>query len=248
MDQSERADGTDTSWTADRVLEVEGVSSHYGTAMALSDVSFTLDEGEAVGVVGPNGAGKSTLLDCITGFKNFEGTIRYRGESVSGRDPWELGHSIGYATEEGNLFDDMTVLENLNAGAHTAPEQEAASRERVFELFPRLDERREQRARTLSGGEKQMLSIGRSLMSDPSLLVLDEPSLGLAPIIIDDISEALGEIIRDGTTVLLCEQNISLAQTHADQLLLMEHGTIAERGTPAEFKDDDRIRNTYFGG
>jgi branched-chain amino acid transport system ATP-binding protein len=248
MSQSELSGETDSNEETRQVLEVEDASSYYGSAMALSDISFTLADGEVVGVVGPNGAGKSTLLDCITGFKDFDGTIRYRGESVAGLEPWEMSHWVGYATEDGNLFGDMTVLQNLKAGAHNKPEQESENLNRVMELFPRLDERQEQRAKTLSGGEKQMLSIGRSLMADPSLLLLDEPSLGLAPIIIDDISEALTDIIDGGTTVLLCEQNISLAQTHADQLLLLEHGQIAERGTPAEFETDDRIRETYLGG
>jgi branched-chain amino acid transport system ATP-binding protein len=248
MSRSELTNETSSTGENQQVLEVEDVSSHYGSAIALSDISFTLAEGEVIGVVGPNGAGKSTLLDCISGFKDFGGTIRYRGEPIGGLEPWEISQWIGYATEDGNLFGDMTVIQNLNAGAHTEQDRKPETLERVMELFPRLNERREQSANTLSGGEKQMLSIGRSLMSDPSLLLLDEPSLGLAPIIIDDISEALTDIINDGTTVLLCEQNISLAQTHADQLLLMEHGRIAERGTPAEFETNDRIRETYLGG
>lgn len=239
----------DEKGDSEPLIAVEDLEAYYGAMYVLKGVSFAVDTGSITAVIGPNGAGKTTLLDCLTGFKEFEGVIRYRGRSVADNDPWDFGGKIGYCTEEGNLFGDMTVEENLALGAYTVERSERRDLlHRVFDLFPRLEERRAQQAKTLSGGEQQMLSIGRSLMTDPELLILDEPSLGLAPTIIKDISESLEEIHEQGVTVLMAEQNVSLALDHADRIFLLEQGAIATTGTPSELEDDDRIRESYFGG
>jgi branched-chain amino acid transport system ATP-binding protein len=244
-DDSAPNEGPDT----EPLVSIRGLDAYYGALYVLQEVDLSVTEGAITAIIGPNGAGKTTLLDCITGFKSFEGDLQYRGRSIAGDDPWDFEGAIGYSTEDGNLFEDMTVGENLRLGGYTV--EKADHRElldRVFDLFPRLDERRNQQAKTLSGGEQQMLSIGRSLMTDPELLILDEPSLGLAPTIIKDISESLEEIHEQGVTILMAEQNVSLALDHADRIYLLEHGSIATSGTPSELEDDDRIRESYFGG
>ncbi|WP_255197626.1 ABC transporter ATP-binding protein [Halorarius litoreus] len=231
----------------DQLVRIDGVESYYGQAQALFGVSFGVDRGSVTAIIGPNGAGKTTLLDCLTGFKEYSGTITYADESIAGCPPWELGGDrIGYCTEKSNLFEDMTVLQNLRLGSYDCQDDIDANLERVFELFPRLEERTRQRARTLSGGEQKMLAIGRSLMADPELLLLDEPSLGLAPTIVKDIKAALEDIIDTGVTVLVAEQDVSLAMDLADRIMLLENGSIEARGTPAEFEADDRISETYF--
>jgi len=244
------ADGTDSS--ADEagsqpLVQFDSVEVFYGKAQALFGVSFDLHEGDVLGIIGPNGAGKTTLLDCLTGFKSFEGTITFAGESVDGKKPWNIGGGIGYATEDGNLFDDLSVVQNLKMGSYTCQGSFDENVKRVYELFPRLEERQGQTARTLSGGEQQMLAIGRAMMTDPDLLILDEPSLGLAPSVLKDIREALEEVIESGLTLILAEQNVSLAMDLSDQLIVLENGRVAERGTPAEFEDNKRIQDSYFG-
>lgn len=231
------------------LVSVESLDAYYGALHVLQQVDFSIDKGAITAIIGPNGAGKTTLLDCITGFKSFKGEVRYRGQPIEGNDPWDFGGVIGYSTEDGNLFGDMTVEENLRLGEYTIKKgNQSELMSRTFDLFPRLKERRNQQAKTLSGGEQQMLSIGRSLMTDPELLILDEPSLGLAPTIIKDISRSLEEIHERGVTILMAEQNVSLALDHADRIYLLEHGSIAMSGTPSELEDDDRIRKSYFGG
>jgi branched-chain amino acid transport system ATP-binding protein len=236
----------DSSGEESPLLRVESVDSFYGSARALSDVTFEVPEGGVTGIIGPNGAGKSTLLDCITGFKEYSGTIEFRDEPIEEMAPWDLGGRIAYCTEDGNLFDDMTVAENLKLGGYNAEETLSRNEEYVFDLFPRLEDRRSQMARTLSGGESQMLSIGRGLMTDPDLLILDEPSLGLAPTIIKDISAALDDIYEDGMTVLLAEQNVNLVFDHADTIMLLENGKVAMRGPASELEDEEYIQESYF--
>lgn len=228
------------------LLNVDSVDSFYGSARALFEVSFSVPDGEVIAVIGPNGAGKSTLLDCITGFKDYSGTITYRGRSLQNTKPQELGGDIAYAMEDGNLFSDMTVLENLRLGGYTTQDALQENLESVFDLFPRLEERQDQNAKTLSGGEGRMLSIGRSLMPEPDLLILDEPSLGLAPTIVKDIKEALGQIKTNGTTMLLAEQNVNLAFDLADQILVLENGEIVIRGSPSQLEKEERIQDSYF--
>ena len=229
------------------LLSVDSVESYYGQAQALFGVSFEVDSGSVTAIIGPNGAGKTTLLDCITGFKSFNGQIIYNSISVASQKPWELGgDKIGYCTEKSNLFGDMTVKQNLRLGSYECQDDIAQHLDRVYDLFPRLKNRTSQTARTLSGGEQKMLAIGRSLMADPELLLLDEPSLGLAPTIVKDIREALVNIIDSGMTILLAEQDVNLAMELADRIMLLENGQIESRGTPAEFEADERISQTYF--
>jgi branched-chain amino acid transport system ATP-binding protein len=230
-----------------QLVVVNSVEASYGKAQALFDISFEIKEGDVLGIIGPNGAGKTTLLDCLTGFKSFDGTIAFRGDSVRNKKPWSVAGGIGYATEEGNLFDDLSVVQNLKMGSYTSRDAFSQNAQNVYELFPRLEQRKEQTARTLSGGEQQMLAIGRAMMTDPDLLILDEPSLGLAPSVLKDIREGLEEVIESGLTVLLAEQNVTLALELSDQLLILENGRVAERGTPEEFQDNERIQESYFG-
>lgn len=230
-----------------QLVVVNSVEASYGKAQALFDISFEIKEGDVLGIIGPNGAGKTTLLDCLTGFKSFDGSIAFRGDSVRDKKPWSVAGGIGYATEEGNLFDDLSVFQNLKMGSYTSRDAFSQNAQRVYELFPRLEQRKEQTARTLSGGEQQMLAIGRAMMTDPDLLILDEPSLGLAPSVLKDIREGLEEVIESGLTVLLAEQNVTLALELSDQLLILENGRVAERGTPEEFQDNERIQESYFG-
>ena len=232
----------------DPLLTVEGVSVSYGKVAALRDVDLRVDAGEVVSVIGPNGAGKSTLADAVSGFNAYEGSVRYRGTEVRDRrQPALVADGLVHCTETRDLFGHMSVADNLKLGAYRRS-RSGDRLDAVYDLFPRLEERREQDARTMSGGEQQMLAIGRALMGDPDLLVLDEPTLGLAPIILEDISEAIDEIRADGVTILLCEQNVTFAMDHADRICLLENGEIVTRGSPAELRDDDYVREVYIGG
>ena len=234
--------------TRDTVLSVSDVNVSYGKVQALRDVSLSVGEGEVTSVIGPNGAGKSTLANAISGFKSFDGVIEYRGSSVHGRPPESIVESgLIHCTESRNLFGLMTVDDNLELGSYQRGDV-AERKSLVYELFPRLDERRNQRANTMSGGEQQMLAIARALMSDPDLLILDEPTLGLAPIILEDISDGIDAIQSEGVTVLLCEQNVTFAMDHADEIHLLENGEIVRSGPPAMLRDDDYIRESYLGG
>ncbi|PSP39143.1 ABC transporter ATP-binding protein [Halobacteriales archaeon QH_7_65_31] len=230
------------------MLSVSDVNVSYGKVQALRDVSLSVGEGEVTSVIGPNGAGKSTLANAISGFKSFDGVIEYRGSSVHGRPPESIVESgLIHCTESRNLFGFMTVDDNLELGSYQRGDV-AERKSLVYELFPRLDERRNQRANTMSGGEQQMLAIARALMSDPDLLILDEPTLGLAPIILEDISDGIDAIQSEGVTVLLCEQNVTFAMDHADEIHLLENGEIVRSGSPAMLRDDDYIRESYLGG
>lgn len=226
---------------------VETIDSSYGNAQALFDVSLEVDEDTVVSIIGPNGAGKTTLLDCIMGFQEYDGQIRVDGKDVAESDPWEIADQVGYCTEENNLFSDLTVKKNLQLNG---PDNEAdlnANLQRVFELFPRLEERRNQNARTLSGGESKMLAIARSLMADPEILILDEPSLGLAPSVLADIAGALEQIADDGRTILIAEQNVTFGLEQADELVLLESGKTKLKTATSEIEEDDDIWETYLG-
>ncbi|MFP9191426.1 ABC transporter ATP-binding protein [Natrialbaceae archaeon A-CW1-1] len=234
----------------ERVLELEGVNVSYGKVQALRDIDLHVDEGEVVGVIGPNGAGKSTLSDTIAGFKPYDsGTVRYRGTEVSTLTPDKLTEDrVIYCTERRDLFGFMTVGENLRLGAYTNRDNVDDRLAFVFDLFPRLEERREQDARTLSGGEQQMLAIGRALMGSPEFLILDEPTIGLAPVIINDITEALEQIqTKENVTILLCEQNVTFTFRHADRIYLLEKGAVNREGTAAEFREDPDVKDAYIG-
>ncbi|MXR51062.1 ATP-binding cassette domain-containing protein [Halovenus sp. WSH3] len=232
------------------VLQLEDVDVSYGKTQALRNVSLEVEEGEIVGVIGPNGAGKTTMLDSIAGYKEYSGSITYDGTEVSETSSGKLvNDGLVYCTEDRDLFPYFTVHENLQMGAQFRSDDGAVqeSFDFVYDLFPRLDERRDQEAQTMSGGEQQMLALGRALMSDPDVLMLDEPTLGLAPVIIDDISEALERLQDEGLTILLVEQNSTFALRHAERLYLLEQGSIELSGTADELRDDDYIRDAYVG-
>jgi branched-chain amino acid transport system ATP-binding protein len=230
------------------VLSVSDVRVTYGKVDALRGIDLRINEGEIVSVIGPNGAGKSTLADTVSGFKEFEGSVEYRGMSVVDQVPEDLVEDgLIHCTESRDLFGFMSVDDNLELGSYRRGNL-AERKAFVYELFPRLAERKKQDANTMSGGEQQMLAIGRSLMSDPDFLVLDEPTLGLAPVILEDISEGISAIQEAGVTILLCEQNVTFALKHADRIHLLENGEVVREGPPEELRNDDYIRESYLGG
>ena len=233
----------------DTILELEDVDLFYGKSQALDGVSLHVDEGEIVSVIGPNGAGKTTMLNAISGLVSYEGTIRFKGEDLAEkaeRDIVQMG--LVHCTEDRDLYPFFSVHQNLLMGGHLIEKQRLDDRlEYVYDLFPRLEERREQEAHTMSGGEQQMLAVGRALMGDPDLLMLDEPTQGLAPVIIEDISEAMEDLQDEGLTILLAEQNSTFAMNHAERLYLLETGTIELSGTDEEFKNNDYVRDAYIG-
>jgi branched-chain amino acid transport system ATP-binding protein len=235
---------------SDQILQLDNVDVSYGKTQALRGVSLEVEKGEIVGVIGPNGAGKTTMLDSIAGYKEYSGSITYKGNDISEMDSGELvNEGLVYCTEDRDLFPYFTVHENLQMGAQFRNDREAIqdSFDFVYELFPRLDERRGQEAQTMSGGEQQMLALGRALMSDPEVLMLDEPTLGLAPVIIDDISEAIRRLQDQGLTILLVEQNSTFALRHAERLYLLEQGSVELSGSADELRDDEYIRDAYVG-
>jgi len=232
------------------LLAVEELDVYYGKAHVLRGVSLHVGQGELIAVIGPNGAGKTTLLSCISGLKGYRGRIRFRGEELPPSPAAIVGLGIIHCPERRHLFPFMSVYDNLLLGAYRRDRDPGIRRdlEMVFELFPVLRERRRQLARTLSGGEQQMLAIGRALMGGPELLLLDEPTLGLAPIVRRAISEALRKINDQGVTILLAEQNAVFALERAERLYLLETGQIVKEGTPEEFAADEHIRQSYLGG
>ncbi|SFS36733.1 ABC transporter ATP-binding protein [Halostagnicola kamekurae] len=237
-----------TKQEIDTVLSVENLSVSYGKVQALEDVNVDVKSGETVAVIGPNGAGKSTLVDTIGGFHDYDGSIRYNGTEVADSSTSNLiADGLFYCTERRDLFDYMSVEQNLRLGSYLNGEGEERRLEEVFDLFPRLEERRTQETQSLSGGEMQMLSLGRGLMSDPEFLILDEPSIGLAPVILQDISEALESIQELSVEILICEQNITFALEHADRLYLLENGSVRRSGTPDSL-ESDKFVETYIGG
>ena len=231
------------------VLRAEDLGVSYGEVTALRGVDFHVEEGEIAAIIGPNGAGKSTLADAVTGHLPYEGSVTYRGREVGDSEPSDLvTQGLIHCTETRDLFGHMTVADNLELGAYRHRDDLAERRSFVYELFPTLEERGDQRARTMSGGEQQMLAIGRSLMSDPDLLILDEPTLGLAPVILEDISDGIEQIRAEGVTVLLCEQNVTFAMEHADRVYLLENGRFEREGVPETLRGDEYIRDAYLGG
>jgi branched-chain amino acid transport system ATP-binding protein len=247
------------STNADTVLELQDVSATYanGAITALRSVSMSVPAGAMVALLGANGAGKTTAVRAITGTlplaggRRDSGSIRYLGQPIDRRSPASLVRmGITQVMEGRRIFGDLTVEENLRAGGWTCSSRSArtAAMARVFETFPRLADRRSQRAGYLSGGEQQMLAIGRALMPSPKLLILDEPSLGLAPRIVDQIAEILADINRAGTSVVLIEQNTAMALGIADYAYILDQGQIALEGPAATLVDDDVLRELYLGG
>ena len=233
------------------VLEATDVQVSYGKVTALRGVDLELGEGELVSLIGPNGAGKTTFCDTVNGFLPFGGSVEYRGMEVGSTSRDELvDRGMIYCTEERDLFGFMDVEDNLRLGAYAIDDEDYVDQqlEFVYDLFPRLEERTEQNARSMSGGEQQMLAIGRALMGDPDLLILDEPTIGLAPVILEDISQAIDPIQEQGVSILLTEQNVTFALDHADRMYLLENGEVVKTGTPEQLRGDDYIRETYLGG
>lgn len=249
--EAERFDeNTATDRMGTELLGAEDLCVSYGHVTALRDFDFSITPGEIVSVIGPNGAGKTTFANTASGFLPYEGSLRYRGQEVQRVGQRQLVEDgMITCTEERDLFGHMSVEDNLRIGAYLG--DDATTEEMlgfVFDLFPRLQERTQQNARSLSGGEQQMLAIGRALMGEPDLLVLDEPTLGLAPVILEDISDALDPIQDRGVTILLTEQNVTFALNHADRIYLLENGAIVKEGTAAQMRGDEYIRETYLGG
>ncbi len=233
------------------MLTLENVNVYYGGIHALRDVSLRVDAGEVVTLIGANGAGKSTTLRAITGLLTpRSGRIRFEGEDITGVPAHRLvGRGISMAPEGRGIFANLTVLENREMGAYRVRDQRQIRTDidRGFTLFPRLRERAKQRAGTLSGGEQQMLAIARALMSRPKLLLLDEPSLGLAPLVCHTIFTTIDEIKAAGTTVLLVEQNANAALKHSDRGYVLETGAVTLQGDAASIAGDPRIREAYLG-
>jgi branched-chain amino acid transport system ATP-binding protein len=234
------------------LLEVTNLVARYGRITALSDVSLTVDEGEVVTLIGANGAGKTTTLRTISGLmRPASGTIRFDGRDITRLAPNEIVRAgIGHSPEGRRVFPRMTVRENLELGAYTrrAKDEIAADTERVLTIFPRLKERYAQKAGTMSGGEQQMLAIGRALMSRPRLLLLDEPSLGLSPKLVQTIFEVIRDISSRGTTILLIEQNARQALAVAARGYVLEVGRIAHQGAAADLAASEAVRAAYLGG
>jgi len=233
------------------LLVLDGVETFYGAIQALKGVSFTVPEGSIVTLLGANGAGKSTTLKCISGLvPAARGTVSFRGQRIDGL-PCEtiVRRGISHVPEGRELFPELTVLENLAMGAYARSDKRAihATLERVNACFPILAERRTQLAGTLSGGEQQMLAIGRALMAEPALMLLDEPSLGLAPMLVEEIFAIIRGIHAGGTTVLLVEQNANKALSIADYGYVLETGTIVLAGDSQQLLKDDRVRRSYLG-
>ena len=236
---------------AQRIMSVEHINVYYGAIHAIKDVSFDVDEGEIVALIGANGAGKSTTLKTLSGLlRSTTGAIEFMGEDIMHTMPDVLvGKGLAHVPEGRRVFQQMTVEENLEMGAYTRPNFEIApGLERVYAHFPRLKERRGQVSGTLSGGEQQMLAMGRALMSSPKLLMLDEPSMGLAPLLIEQIFQIVQELHAAGTTILLVEQNAQMALSIASRAYVMETGRVTLSGTGAELLDNDEVRKAYLGG
>ena len=233
------------------MLKVNDINVYYGAIHAIKGVSFEVNDGEIVTLIGANGAGKSTILNTVSGLlKSKTGSIEFLGQPLNGVPAHKIvERGIAHVPEGRRVFLSMTVEENLEMGAYTRPNSGVADHlERVYEQFPRLKERHRQVAGTLSGGEQQMLAMGRGLMSDPKLLMLDEPSMGLAPILVEQIFEIIASLHKAGTTILLVEQNARMALSVADRGYVLETGKIALSGTGKELAESDDIKKAYLGG
>ncbi|MCI4440728.1 ABC transporter ATP-binding protein [Tibeticola sp.] len=233
------------------LLKVKGVKVAYGGIQAVKGVDFEVHEGELVSLIGSNGAGKTTTMKAITGTLPINaGDIEYLGKSIRGQGPWDLvKQGLAMVPEGRGIFTRMTIVENLLMGAYIRSDKAgiASDMERVFTIFPRLRERKDQLAGTMSGGEQQMLAMGRALMSRPKVLLLDEPSMGLSPIMVDKIFEVVKEVHGQGVTILLVEQNASRALSIADRGYVMDSGQITMSGPARAMLDDPKVRAAYLG-
>jgi branched-chain amino acid transport system ATP-binding protein len=230
------------------LLELRNVEARYGPVKALHGVSLTVGGGELVAVLGANGAGKTTTLRAISGTVRRTGDVVFGGKALPRRPEATAKAGIAHVPEGRGTFSDLTVWENLRLGAYTRRGSIKDDARRVFGFFPRLEERRDQQAGTLSGGEQQMLALGRAMMARPKLLLLDEPSLGLAPLIVKEIFEALERMTgQDGMSVLVVEQNANLALAHAARAYVLEVGTVVVEGTSDELRANESVRKSYLG-
>ena len=233
------------------MLNVNDINVYYGAIHAIKGVSFQVNDGEVVTLIGANGAGKSTTLNTVCGLLHSRtGSVEFLGQDLAGIPAHKLvERGLAHVPEGRRIFQHMTVEENLEMGAYTQPRSSVdPNLERVFEQFPRLKERRRQVAGTLSGGEQQMLAMGRGLMSNPKLLMLDEPSMGLAPILVEQIFDIIKRLHQAGTTILLVEQNAQMALSVADRGYVLETGKIVATGTGDELLHDEAVKKAYLGG
>lgn len=238
---------------AEPLLKLDGVETYYGPLRALSGISLTVMQGTVTVILGSNGAGKSTLLSTIMGVLDGQpqrGSVTFRGQRIDGIATEKIVRAgISYVPEGRRVFPELTVSENLKVGAYTVRDRQSTLRtlERVRDYFPVLTERQDQHAGTLSGGEQQMLAIGRALMNEPELLLLDEPSLGLAPLLVHQVFDIISQIRDEGVTVLLVEQNARMALKVADDGVVLENGELMVSGTAAELVDNDEVEELYMG-
>jgi branched-chain amino acid transport system ATP-binding protein len=233
------------------LLSIENVTTGYEKAQVLKKVNINLGKGEIVALIGANGAGKTTTLRCITGIiKPWEGTIKFNNQKIDALESYEIvSLGISYCPEGRDIFANLSVYENLKVGSYLIKDRREfkSNLNQIYELFPRLQERSNQIAGSLSGGEQQMLAIGRALMSKPSVLLLDEPSLGLAPILVESIFKVIQQINSSGTSVLLVEQNVSLALDLAQRAYVLEKGAIKLSGESKDLRESVYVKNSYLG-
>ena len=234
---------------SEKILEIRNLDVRFGGIHAVSGISLDVEQGKIVTLIGANGAGKSTTLRSISGIvKPFGGDILFEGQSIIGKSPDKIvSRGITMVPEGRRVFPNLTVLENLKIGAYLRKDNYSADLDHVYELFPRLKERSWQMAGTLSGGEQQMLAVGRALMAKPKVIMMDEPSLGLAPLVVRDIFSIIRTINESGITVLLVEQNANMALKIAHQGFVLETGTITMTGTGEELLKDERVKEAYLG-
>lgn len=233
------------------LLSIENLSVGYNEIPALQSVSLTVNEGEVVSILGANGAGKSTLLRTISGVERGTGTIRFRGESIERLEPDEVvRRGIVHVPEGRQVFPGLTVAENLEMGAFLRRDSAQIRREmdRVYTTFPRLEERKRQYAGSLSGGEQQMLAVGRALMANPRVIMLDEPSMGLAPVVVEQVFEVIRQVNQEGRTVILAEQNSALSLAISQRAYVLVQGRVYAEGTVAELREGGLLRQAYLGG
>lgn len=232
------------------MLKADDLNVYYGKIHAIKDVSFEVKPGEIVSLIGANGAGKTTTLHTVSGLlRSVTGSITFDGKNISHIEPHKLvRYGLSHVPEGRHVFLQMTVLENLEMGAYSKAKMPSASLKKVYELFPRLEERKNQIAGTLSGGEQQMLAMGRAIMCTPKLLMLDEPSMGLSPILVDQIFNIIKDLHSIGTTILLVEQNAGKALEISDRAYVLESGRIVISGTGKELAESDAIKKAYLGG
>ena len=235
------------------ILKIENLKANYGSIVALKGVDLDVYEGEIVTIVGANGAGKTTLLSCISGLMPYQGTITYRGDTLGGKidSAGIVERGIIQIPEGRQIFADLSVYENLKMGAYSRKKGDDWSQdvEKVYKLFPRLEERKDQKGGSLSGGEQQMLAMGRAMMAKPKLLLMDEPSMGLAPIVVNDIFANIRHLNKElGVTIVLIEQNARLALRTADRAYVMETGAIQLSGNAKDLAADPEVQKLYLGG